>query len=327
LKLGVEIFPNRGLAEAVGLARRAEELGFATVWVGDSQCLWGELHVTLGAVAASTESIGLGSSVTNLTTRHTSVVAGAWATLGQLPGRRVVLGIGTGDSAVRTLGRRPQTMAHLEAAVAEVRTLLAGGSVRDARSAELYRLEFGTPARVPVYVAASSPRMLQLAGRIADGVIMLPGVEPAAIRAAIAVVAAGAAESGRTLADLEIVLSTPTAISADGATARSLVRTHAARAAMRPLPSGLDDAEIRAYVERIKAQYDYRRHLDSKAAHAELVPDRLVDMFALAGTPRECARQLQRIAESGVDQLAVIPYVAESESRAQLLKSVVELAA
>ncbi len=327
MRLGVEIFPSRGLSEAIELARKAEDLGFAMAWIGDSQCIWGELHVALGAIAASTTSIGIGSSVTNFATRHISVVASAWAAISQLEGRQVILGVGTGDSAVRTIGRKPLSIADLESSVLLVRRLLNGEQIEDPETGALFGLEIGARVRLPIYIAASSPRMMRLAGRIADGVITLPGVQQDVIHGALEATRAGAAESGRKLSDLEVVLSTPLAISGDGETARRLVRSHVARAALRPLPSGFDDSEVRETIERLRAQYDYRQHLDIGAAHAKLVPERLIEMFAVAGTPDECAEQLQRIASLGIDQLAVIPYVGERESRSDLLATVARLVA
>jgi len=169
--------------------------------------------------------------------------------------------------------------------------------------------------------------MLRLAGRIADGVITLPGLQPGAIRAALEAMQTGASESGRELGDLEVVLSTPLAVSEDAAVARSLVRSHVARAALRPLPAGFEDTDVRHAIERLRIQYDYRRHLDPAATHADLVPEQLIEMFAVAGTPDQCAEQLRRIAGSGVDQVAVIPYVHAQESRPDLLGAVARLVA
>jgi 5,10-methylenetetrahydromethanopterin reductase len=226
------------------------------------------------------------------------------------------MGIGTGDSALFTMGLRPAKVAQLEQAVDELRALFRGDEVAEDSSGAGYRLAYlEQPVHVPIYVGASGPKLLHLAGRIADGVILLAGTDPGFIRTALDRVEAGAKESGRSLSDLHLVLWTPTAIDPDPAAARDLVRAHVARTVMRPLPSEVAPEQQEA-VERIRAAYDYYEHMDVRAAHSTLVPDSLVDMIALAGTPQECGVRVQEIADLGIDQISIIPYVAEHGDRA-----------
>ena len=89
LDFSIGIYPTAPAAEVIRLARRAEDLGFQAAWIGDSQCLWREAHVTLGALGASTSRIRLGTSVTNPRTRHVTVTASAAYTLAELTGGRL----------------------------------------------------------------------------------------------------------------------------------------------------------------------------------------------------------------------------------------------
>jgi len=174
--------------------------------------------------------------------------------------------------------------------------------------------------QVPIYVAASGPKMLELAGRIADGAIVLVGVDDARVRQALAVVAAGARAAGRDPGALDLVLWVPGAVADDAAGARDAVKAHVARALNRPLPFALDERERRV-VEDIRQTYDYYGHMEAGSGQARVVPDWLVDRFAIAGTAAECRAAVERLRESGIRQLAIIPYAAGPGGRAATLRA------
>jgi 5,10-methylenetetrahydromethanopterin reductase len=321
VSMGVGLFPTEPVGVLRELTLLAESLGYQHAWFGDSQNIWRESSTTIGACAVGTERIVFGTGVTNAVTRHPSLLASTWATLAEFTGGRAALGIGTGDSSLRTMGLSPLKLAELERAITDLRTLLRGESVREPASGADYRLSYlSEPVRVPIYIAASAPKILRMAGRIADGVIILVGTAPQFIRAALDTVAAGAAEAGRSESDIHTVLWTPTAIQDDGDRARSLVRAHVSRVVIRPLPAEVDPAMQQA-VDRIRSQYDYYQHMVPDAEHAALVPDELVDMFALAGTPDECAERLASITVSGIDQVSIVPFVPAGTSREPTIKT------
>lgn len=323
---GVGLFPTEPPARMRELTHLAESLGYDNVWFGDSQNIWRESSVTMGASAVGTERIVFGTGVTNAVTRHRSLLASTWATLSELTGGRVVCGIGTGDSSLRTMGLTPLKLAELETAVAELRSLFRGESVAEASSGAEFHLNYVTqPLDIPIYIAASAPKILQLSGRIADGVIVLVGTAPRFIEAALETIEKGAKESGRSLSDLKIVLWTPTAINEDPVAARDLVRAHVARVVIRPLPAELPPSQMAA-VEKIRSTYDYYHHMDTEANHADLVPDDLVDLFALAGTPDECRKRLEDIAGLGVNQVSIVPFVKPGDDRAHTIRTFAEIA-
>ena len=105
--------------------RRAEHAGFDIAWLPDSQFLWRDVWVSLALAAHETSTIRLGTCVTNLETRHPSVTAAAAATLDELAPGRVILGLGTGDSAVKTLRLAPTRLARMREQIGVVRTFLA----------------------------------------------------------------------------------------------------------------------------------------------------------------------------------------------------------
>ncbi|MBL1116449.1 LLM class flavin-dependent oxidoreductase [Streptomyces sp. 110] len=318
---GVGLFPTEPVTVMREYTQLAESLGYDNVWFGDSQNIWRESSTTMGAAAVGTERIVFGTGVTNAVTRHRSLLASTWASLAEFTGGRVALGIGTGDSSLRTMGLKPLKLAELEGAIAELRALFRGESVKEAHSGADFHLNYvREPMHVPIYIAASAPKILKLAGRVADGVLVLVGTAPHFIEAALATIEEGARESGRQLSDLHIVLWTPTAISTDAVEARDLVRAHVARVCIRPLPAEVDPA-LQTAIDRIRDTYDYYHHMDTEADHADLVPDELVDLFALAGTPQECSEGVARIAKLGVDQVSIVPFVRPGESRADTIRT------
>ena len=327
LSKGVGLFPTEPVGRLREYTRVAEDLGYDNVWFGDSQNIWRESSVTMGAAVVGTERIVFGTGVTNGVTRHRSLLASTWATLAEFTNGRVACGIGLGDSSLRTMGLTPMKLAELEAAIAELRTLFRGEAVVEPSSGASYHLNFVTsPLDIPIYIAGSAPKILELSGRIADGVIVLVGTAPHFIEAALKTIEKGAAASGRTLADLHIVLWTPTAIRDDPGEAYDLVRAHVARVVIRPLPAPVT-ADQQTAIDRIKAAYDYYHHMDTEAAHGDLVTDDLIDLFALAGTPDQCAERLRDIASLGIDQVAIVPFVRPGESREPAIRAFAEIAA
>jgi 5,10-methylenetetrahydromethanopterin reductase len=279
-----------GLLECVYLAEAA---GLGGVWVGDSPVLWRELYTLLGAVAERTERVRIGPAVTNPVSRHVSVTAGALMTLQELSGGRAVLGLGLGASAVRTVGAKPARLAELEDAVAAVRAFWARGG------AGLHYGE-GQPA-VPLYLGASGPRMLELAGRVADGCLAVVGLHPRQLAAARERVAAGGAGDA-----FELVWWVPYAVSDDSAAAREDVKSYVARSLRHPLPAELTPLE-RETAERVRAAYSFGEHLSPRAAHAKVVPDEIVEDWAVAGTPAECREQIARLDLRPGERLSFVP--------------------
>src|SRR3989449_8194323 len=164
----------------VNLAKVSESLGFSHAWVGDSQLIWREAYVNLAAAAVSTSRLVLGTGVTNALTRDPSFVASAFSTLQEAFPRRLILGLGLGDSAVETMGKKPARLADFELAVRRMRDLMSGGNV--AIDTGTIHMKHGARDRVPIYFAASGPKMLERAGLIAARVILLGGGDPPRVR-------------------------------------------------------------------------------------------------------------------------------------------------
>jgi 5,10-methylenetetrahydromethanopterin reductase len=315
-EFGVGLFPTEPLPQMVQLAKVTEQLGYSHIWVGDSHLIWREAYVNMAAMALNTTKVKLGTGVTNPLTRHPSVVASAYATLEEYAPGRTIVGIGLGDSSVETMGMKPAKLSYFEKTMAQMRQLLDGQEVQ-LETGKIHLLH-PCKAKVPIYIAASGPKMLELSGRIADGIIVLVGVADEYIAHARERISAGAKAAGRKVEDINLVLWVPCAVS-ETAPAKDAVKAHVARVVAHPLPYVLDPTEQKV-LEEIRKTYDYYHHMDQQANHAEVIPDWLVDKFAIAGTVAECRAQIERIKKSGIQQIAIIPYSPPGGSREETIR-------
>ena len=121
------------------------------------------------------KSIKLATGVTHPHLRHPAVTASALASLDELTGGRIILGIGTGDSALHTLGKQPRPLSEVKETVRVFRALTRGEEV-EYEGARI-RIPW-SQHRIPVYVAATGPKSLELAGEIADGIVTQHGCYP-----------------------------------------------------------------------------------------------------------------------------------------------------
>jgi 5,10-methylenetetrahydromethanopterin reductase len=241
------------------------------LWVIDSQLAMKDVYAGLVVAAMKTTRIGLGTGVTNAVTRHPTVTANAINAVNELSGGRAILGLGAGDSALYGIGLKPQKVAEVEAAVAYFRSSVGS---------------------VPIYLAVSQERMCGLAGRVADGAILMGPAQPDMVRRQVEWVRGG----GRT--EVEICFIAPTSTDVEDvhswASTQARLLTH-----HKELPAGLE--RFRAEIERSAESYDYAEHLSTSAEHSAAVSDDLVRALAVVGPAEECAARLRDLRECGVD--------------------------
>jgi 5,10-methylenetetrahydromethanopterin reductase len=297
------------------LCRDAEGLGFEWVGVADSQSVFHELYVALTLAAAGTTRARVGPLVTNPLTRHLVVTASAMTSIDAVSRGRAVLGIGSGDSAIFTLGAPPATLAGLEEAVLTLGRLTGGDVVkRGDRAWRVHR----TSRRIPIYLAAEGPRTLELAGRVADGVIVGLGLTPDVVSLSLAAVELGARAAGRRLADLDIwwfaktnVADTREAAIAPITMALAASANHAFRFTLEG--KGVP-AALHAPIRGLQREYDAHQHEIAGAHNAGLtdrwgLTDFLIDRFAIAGTPTDCVAQIRRAMAAGARQFITTSFV------------------
>src|SRR5437762_11867290 len=163
MKFGFTLKPDHTIERTLALTRRAEAAGLEYAWLFDSPVVWQEAYVLLTLMATASERLRLGTCVTSPATREPSVTASALATLNQVSGGRMDLGIGRGDSARRVLGKAPITLAHTEEAVKVIRDLVEGRSVTY-EGTEL-QLPWTGKWKLPVWIAGYGPMALAMTGR------------------------------------------------------------------------------------------------------------------------------------------------------------------
>ena len=310
LRFGVNYLPGPA-AETLKWAQAAEEAGFDIVGIADSQSVYRDVYTCLALCATGTRGVRLGPRVINPLTRHPAVAAGAAATLEEMAPGRTMLGIGTGDSAVLNLGLAPSTRARLRAYVAAIRELLyTGHSEWDGRPC---RMTWGgvVGGRVPIYLAASGPRMLHLAGEIADGVIINTGLTPDIVRESIAQVRAGAGSAGRSLDDIDLwwlpvanVRGERSAAIDEVAMTLASAGSHLSRFTTegKHIPTELHDAVV-ALGRRYRPEEHSKPDSTNRGLIRELgLLDYLADRFAIAGTAGDCVAKIEAAAEAGARQ-------------------------
>ena len=210
------------MPQLMRLIQDIEAAGFEGAGILDSQVISRDSFVTLGQAAAHTSRLTLFPAVTNPFTRHASVLAGAIQTVEELAPGRVKFVIGTGYTSASTIGRKAATLAEMRACIGTVKTLLAGKTADFDGTPG--RLAFSSGRRIPVIVAASGPKAIEVAGEVADGALLLVGFNRGIVEAALEHLERGAKRSGRKLDDLEIIWAVRTGTAKTTAEARRLAR-------------------------------------------------------------------------------------------------------
>jgi len=266
------ISPRQSFESWARFVAGLEAEGVRRIWVIDSQLAMKDVYAGLVVAALNTSRIGLGTGVTNAVTRHPSVTANAIAAVGEISHGRAILGLGAGDSALYGIGLQPQKVAEVEEAIAYFRS--AVGSI-------------------PLYLAVSQERMCNLAGRVADGAIVMGPAQPDMVRRQVEWIRSGQPRPG-----FEIAFIAPTSTEIEDvrswASTQARLLTH-----HKELPAGL--ARFRDEIQRSAETYDYSRHLSVNAEHGDAVSDELVRTMAIVGSPDECAQRLRDLRSAGVD--------------------------
>ena len=295
------VMPEGPVEQVVEAAVAAERLGCSRVWIPDEGLAARECWVTLGAVAAATGSVEVGTGITNAYTRHPGMTAAAVATLDEASNGRAALGIGAGGALTLTalaIERRAPITAMREL-VRTSRALWSGetvdcegvtGGFRQAR------LGYGRPD-IPVWLAGRGPRVMQLGGELADGFIV-SFVHKELIGKHVAMIRGAADAHGRPhprLCYMTVLATTERA-------------REAARASLTfRLVDSPGDVKDRIGLDP-GTEASIRKGLSDggPAAAARFVRDDWVDAFVISGTADECRSELgELVTAHGIDEFQV----------------------
>lgn len=330
MKLGLNLpyEGSLGFAEAVELARRAEALGFESVWMPEAYGI--DAISILGALAARTERIQLGTGIVNVFSRTPALLAQTAATLDLISGGRFILGLGTSGHQVisgwhgmpfdQPLQRMRETIAIVRQVLRRERLIFEG---------EVFRLDKGLkllahPVRetVPIYLATLTPGGLRLTGELADG--WIPTLfSPEHMDVFLPELEAGARIAGRSLGSLAIAPHVPVSIDEDRARARDALKPWVA------LYVGGMGSRTKNFYNDLVSHYGFaddahtlqELYLGGKQLEAiRRVPDALVDAISLAGPPAYVRERLELWASAGVTTLLASVYARTQPERLRTLE-------
>lgn len=327
MKFAIGTVSEARLPEMSQRAQLVEKLGFEQLWVADER-LMHNVCVTLALAAQSTTSLRLGTAVTNPYTRNPALTAAAIASVDELSGGRTVLGIGAGGGLENYGLERRRPVTAIREAVHAIQRLTAGervdvgGEVFSFRGAEL---NFKPLRQVPIYIAARGPKILELAGEIADGVIVGGFAKPDGIAFAKAHVERGLERSKRDWADLHRVAWLYTSVHPDRERARSAVSdlVVASLVTSRPILDRIG-VELSQALRHELDQADWILTQDLTHRASTSLDDGLLDSFSVAGTAAECAAKLASVAACGFDQIALVVQVPEGSTPEEQIRLIAE---
>lgn len=333
MKVGV-ISPGR-TDEVVRKVKLAERHGYDLFGISDTHLLTQETYATMGIAGHVTDTIDIGPTVTNPVTRHPTVTASAVATVHQHTDGRAFLGISSGDSAVHTVGSEPAGLEELAETIRLCKSLWRGRTAEyDDQTMQLAWLDEGvspsttvedrsepsptTSYDIPVAMAAEGPKTLELAGRLADKVVVGLGLLPDVVDYATERIEAGAEAAGRDFGDVDVWCYAHANVGPEYETAIDELKHRLAGVAHHSLQVKMDEKMVPPRFEpalsRLVEAYDPEKHglpdedtrelLDSPELTAYLG-----ERYGLAGPPETCLEKIDRLAGTGpVDGILLTPY-------------------
>ena len=325
-RMGATPVPFTGIGE---LARRMEAGGWDGLAVGEAHGLLPDPYAALALAASATTRLKVGTAVA-VPLRHPMLAASGMATVQAVAGGRAGFSIGRGDGAMKVLQRKPMPVAEFETYLSRLQGFLRGDDVEiDGAAASMARLGTIDPsldiARPPVNVAATGPRMIALAARLADGISFSVGDDRDRLRQSIQLAHEACDAAGRDADELTLGCYVQMAVCASGDEARAreairgLVMTHSrfsgfegralpevAAGDERPIQRSLDAMEgVLRSSSGGTARREGARPGELEFYPRDAVDDAFIDRFAIVGDPDHCAERLQGILDLGIRRVYI----------------------
>ncbi len=319
---------------------RAEELGYDSAWMADSQMIWSDVYASLAIAAHRTSRIRVGTGVAVAATRLAPVTAAAIASINQLAPGRTFLGIGTGNTAMRIMGHKPMTMAAFDDYLTALAPLLRGGEVDYTWRGQTSPIRHimaddgfvNFTDEIPMYVSGFGPKSLALAGRHGHGAVLSIPPQPASMHSVWERLERGASDAGRVIERSSFFTCSLTTIAVlnDGERADSdrvkqlcgafaIASLHYAYDQFRNfgrVPRSGPVAEIwDEYCAVVEATPEDRRHQRVHAGHncwvmadeVRFLTKELIEATCLVGTRDQLIERLRGLADAGLDQVMILP--------------------
>ncbi len=318
---------------------RAEELGFESAWLADSQMLWSDCYATLALAATKTKTIKLGTGVAVTGTRPAPVTASSIATINALAPGRTFLGIGSGNTAMRVMGLPPHRIAQFDQYLEELRPLLRGEESYIQSKGERVAIRHIMPDRgfvnfndpIPLYVSGFGPKSLGVAGKHGDGAVLAMPANANIMANIWRMLDAGAGSAERTINRSTYLTTALTAIVVlDPGEPVDSPRVKAECGAMAMAAIHFSYEQVRNFGKRPGGALayvwdDYRKMIESYPAgdrhqriHAGhncwVIPEEekfltpeVLKASSLIGTRDQLIDQLGSLSEAGLHQVMVLP--------------------
>jgi 5,10-methylenetetrahydromethanopterin reductase len=300
VEVGIRVPVGRPLREVAELVARCEDAGFDGVGIHDHPHMGRDVYLALTLAAERTRRIRLYPATSSPAVRHPVLLAAATQSLSELAPGRTWLTLAPGFLAVRSIGGDRATLTTMRAAVLAIRRLLAGEPVTfgDPPS-RLWNVSAPPP---PVYLLAAGPRMVELAGEVADGAFLMVGLHRDAVAAARRHLEAGARRAGRSLDGFRTVFIVTCALEREGSPEpRWPQRWYAPGHPWLAYPSTSNRHWLREAGITLPEPFTPEGVSDELAARVE-------DAFGLFGSPERCADRLLRVREeAGVENVFLFP--------------------
>lgn len=297
---GIEFVPDESVLKIGYMAKLAEDAGFGNIWITDhynNRDVW----TTLAVLSLLTNKISLGTGVTNPYTRNAAITASSIASINELSGGRAILGIGPGDKATfdkmgidwdKPLSRVRETVLAIRAFLAKEQVSQAGFKGA--------QMSFST-SKIPIYIGAQGPKMLELAGAISDGVL-INASHPDDFKFAVPMIRAGAEKAGRKPEDVQVCAYA--SFSADKDPAKAV---NASKIVVAFIVAGSPENVLERHgigMDEAKAISDAISRFDFKGAMDGVTP-RMTEAFSISGAPADCRARIDELLSTGVTQIVV----------------------
>ena len=325
--------------QQLALVKEAEAVGYDSVWAAEAY--GSDTATVLGWLAAQTSTIKIGSAIFQMPARTPAMTAMTAATLDQLSGGRMILGIGSsgpqvaegwhGQPFARQLARTREYVDILRIALARERVEYEGDTyvlpIPDGPGKALKLMIATVQERIPIYIAAIGPKNTRLTGEIADGWIPT-FFSPEHVGEFRELLSEGAETAGKTLDDFDMAPMVNVAIDDDLDRARDVMRPILALyvGGMGSRDKNFYNALVRRYGFEDAAAEVQNLYLDGKKAEAAAaLPAELIDMTSICGPADLVKERLSVYRDAGVGTLITTPMAFEPDARVKMMRELAEL--
>ena len=299
MRVALRVPVGRPLPELATFIGRCEEAGFHGVGIHDHPSSGRDAYLALALACRATQRLQLFPATSSPLVRHPLVLASLAHSLHEIAPGRTYLTVAPGFISTRSVGQPRARVAVMREAIRDIRKLLGGESVDFGPTATRLRNRSATPT--PVYLLAAGPRMIELAGEVADGAFLMVGLHSASIRAALRHLEQGAARAGRSLSGFPVVFVITLGLGSAEAGTRWVRSWFAPGQPFLAYPSASNLYWLKEAGFELEPTHD-------PAALGEDQALQIADAFGLFGPPETCAeRLLQAREEAGVEHVFLFP--------------------